>query len=524
MQHLSIRKLSFTGLVALAVFSVWPAGQVLASGTLIITSPAAGSTQSGTITLQAAASEQSSILAVQFLVDGSSVGPETGEVPYAYTYDTTQLTNGTHTIGARGRQISGDYIPAADVSINVSNAVPMTIDNLSVSSNSATCVTFSWTTSRPTSFQLDYGLSLAFGRTVSSALRATAHKVTIARLGAASPYYARIIGWDQNFVSATKADITFTTAELQGNAALPQVSLGSSKTGNSVSGSLTLTATPGEDLSPTGEGIGGVDGIWFLVDGVDVGTKVSSQPYTISFDTRTVPNGSHTFLAIIADRAGNTGISNAVTLSISNAGSSGASSGPSSSGAAVSVDSSQARLVNASGTFYLISSGQRYGITDPGVLASYGFQFKDASSATAADTDLPQASLLAPGEGSLVKKSSDPTVWFISGGAKRGFVSADVFLGQGFKWGNVLTVSAEVLDSLPAGSNLFDPSAAHLDGIYVNAGGTIYKIAQGTRRGIPSMDVYNSWNVDNDFSQVVPANAADLALPVGSNLERRSAG
>jgi hypothetical protein len=184
-----IRPVSFTSLILLLVFSVvLMARPVFAEAALTITAPVAGATVSKTITLQAVAAEQSGILAVQFLVDGNSVGPETGEVPYAYTLDTTQLTNGAHTIGARGRSVSGDYINAVEVPITVNNPAPLTIDNLSVVSNSATCVTVLWTTSRPTSFQLDYGLSLGFGKTVASNLLNSVHKVTLARLSPSAPY------------------------------------------------------------------------------------------------------------------------------------------------------------------------------------------------------------------------------------------------------------------------------------------------------------------------------------------------
>lgn len=82
-------------------------------------------------------------------------------------------------------------------------------------------------------------------------------------------------------------------------------------------------------------------------------------------------------------------------------------------------------------------------------------------------------------------------------------------------------VAAEVLDPLPRGADLTDPQARHLPGVYILDRGTVYRIERTERRGIPSLAVYNSWNPDNDFSNLVAANAADLAFPVGSNLEER---
>jgi hypothetical protein len=37
----------------------------------------------------------------------------------------------------------------------------------------------------------------------------------------------------------------------------------------------------------------------------------------------------------------------------------------------------------------------------------------------------------------------------------------------------------------------------------------------------PSLEVYNSWHKDNDFSQVVKANKLDLQLPKGEAVSKR---
>ena len=98
------------------------------------------------------------------------------------------------------------------------------------------------------------------------------------------------------------------------------------------------------------------------------------------------------------------------------------------------------RLVNDHGTFYVIVNGQRYGVTDPGILNSYGLNFKDATAATAPDLALGVAANLPPASGSLVK-TADPTVYLISGRQRYGFVSSKVFTGLGYKFSSVLTVT-----------------------------------------------------------------------------------
>ena len=71
------------------------------------------------------------------------------------------------------------------------------------------------------------------------------------------------------------------------------------------------------------------------------------------------------------------------------------------------------------------------------------------------------------------------------------------------------------------GSLVVDIEASHLDGVDINDKGTIYWLSGGKKYGYASMEVYNSWHKDNDFSQVVPANNADKALPYGGDIQKR---
>lgn len=184
--------------------------------------------------------------------------------------------------------------------------------------------------------------------------------------------------------------------------------------------------------------------------------------------------------------------------------------------------SSSVKLINSNGTFYLIKNSQRQGVTNPGMLFSYGFEFKDAVPATTADQALPEGSLLLPSGGSLVKSKEDPTVYLISQGQRYGFVSAKVFTALGFKFSSVLVVTNPELQALPKASNLSDGKATHLPGIDINKDGTIYWFGQDNfLHGYPSLEVYNSWHKDNDFSQVVLANAQDNLLPVGEAASMR---
>jgi hypothetical protein len=92
----------------------------------------------------------------------------------------------------------------------------------------------------------------------------------------------------------------------------------------------------------------------------------------------------------------------------------------------------------------------------------------------------------------------------------------------GFSFARVLEVLVNELVALPEGPLINNADAAHGPGVYVLIDGTVYRINdQGQKQGVPSIEVWNSLNIDNNFSGVVPGNDADRLLPVGPVLTPR---
>ena len=56
-----------------------------------------------------------------------------------------------------------------------------------------------------------------------------------------------------------------------------------------------------------------------MVDGLTIGGEVTLAPYSLAWDSTSVPDGSHTITALARDAAGNTATSAAVTVTVSNA-------------------------------------------------------------------------------------------------------------------------------------------------------------------------------------------------------------
>jgi hypothetical protein len=86
-----------------------------------ITSPAAGATVSGTITMTANASDNVGVVGVQFLVDGVNVGAEATLAPYSAPWNTLSAANGSHVVTAVARDAAGNRGTAAPVTVNVFN-------------------------------------------------------------------------------------------------------------------------------------------------------------------------------------------------------------------------------------------------------------------------------------------------------------------------------------------------------------------------------------------------------------------
>jgi arylsulfatase A-like enzyme len=93
-----------------------------------LTKPLDGETLSGTVQLEATASDNIAVAGVQFEVDGVSVGAEDTSAPYQLLYDLSGLPNGPHTVGAIARDAAGNTGAATPVSITVAaDTLPPTV-------------------------------------------------------------------------------------------------------------------------------------------------------------------------------------------------------------------------------------------------------------------------------------------------------------------------------------------------------------------------------------------------------------
>ena len=88
--------------------------------TVSVTAPAGGATVSGTVPVTASASDNVAVASVEFWVDGAKKATDTS-APYSYSWDTTQVLGGPHTILVKAVDTSNNSA-STNAGVTVSNS------------------------------------------------------------------------------------------------------------------------------------------------------------------------------------------------------------------------------------------------------------------------------------------------------------------------------------------------------------------------------------------------------------------
>jgi hypothetical protein len=282
--------------------------------TVSIQAPLAGATVSGSATaITASAADNLAVAGVQFKVDGVNLGTEDVTSPYAATWNTTSVTNGTHTLTAVARDTAGNTTVSPAISIVVSNSdtvapavsIQSPLAGATVS-GSATTVTASATD--------NVGVS---------GVQLKVDGVNIGAEDVTSPYS---VTWNTTSAANGTHTLTAVARDATGNSTVsagisvvinnadtvaPTISIQSPSAGGTVSGSaLSITAIATDNV--------GIIGVQFKVDGVNVAAEDVTSPYSVTWNTTTAANGTHTLTAVARDAAGHTTVSTVVTVTVNN--------------------------------------------------------------------------------------------------------------------------------------------------------------------------------------------------------------
>lgn len=91
-----------------------------------VTSPANGATVSGTVSVNATASDNVGVTQMQLFIDGTLVASNTNATALSFSWSTDSVANGSHTIVSKAFDAAGNAATSATITVTVSNGTPNT--------------------------------------------------------------------------------------------------------------------------------------------------------------------------------------------------------------------------------------------------------------------------------------------------------------------------------------------------------------------------------------------------------------
>ncbi|HEX6177008.1 MAG TPA: Ig-like domain-containing protein [Thermoanaerobaculia bacterium] len=280
-----------------------------------LVAPAASASVSGVVTVTANASDNVAVAGVRFYQGSVLLDAEDTTAPFSMSWDTTTTPNGVYSLTAVARDAAGNVTTSAPVSVTVSNiAVDTTPPSVAVQSpaHGATVAGI-----------VDI-VAVASDDTGVATVRFFVDGVALGSELDIAPY---VIEWNTtaaaNSVHVLEAEARDAAGNTSRSAAVqvmvsnvipdrtpPNVAVTSPVNGAAVSGTIEIAAGASDDV--------GVAGVRFFIGGAAIGGDVTTAPYRVTFDTKTVANGYYSLTAAAWDAAGNTRTSNPTTIVVEN--------------------------------------------------------------------------------------------------------------------------------------------------------------------------------------------------------------
>src|SRR5439155_151307 len=275
-----------------------------------VTSPADGSPVSGTVPVSASVTIIGSLTVrgVQFKLDGANLGAQDTSAPYSVPWNTTTASNGSHTLTAVATDLLGGTWTSDPVAVTVFNDTtpPSVPTGLTATAVSSSQINLSWTASSDNVGVSGYrvfrgGTQIATTSTTSFANTG---------LSASTTYSYTVAAYDAAGNLSAQSSSASATTPAPPDTTPPTVSITSPASGATVGGTTSVTANALHHVR--------VVGGHFLLGGANLGVEDAAAPYSVSWNTTTASNGSHTLTAVARDAAGNRTTSAAVTVTVFN--------------------------------------------------------------------------------------------------------------------------------------------------------------------------------------------------------------
>lgn len=268
--------------------------------------------------------------AVRLFVNGTQVASQAQTTPLA-------VTNGTLQIGGDAYpneffaglidevRIYNRALSIADLQIDMNTGIgvapsadttaPTVPTGLTATVSSVSQINLGWNASTDGVGVTGYRLERCQGAgctAFSQVAAPTVPSFVDSGLSANTSYTYRVRATDAagNLSGYSSAVSVTTSSSPAPDTTAPTVRISSPASGSTVSATTVVTAIASDNI--------GVAGVQFLLDGVALGAE-QGAPYSISWNTTTSGNGTHTLSARARDAAGNATVATNITVTVSNA-------------------------------------------------------------------------------------------------------------------------------------------------------------------------------------------------------------
>jgi len=186
--------------------------------TASITSPAAGATVSGTVSIQANASDNVGVTRVDFLVDGAVLSSDTTS-PYSASWNASGAANGPHSLTVRAFDAANNQKVSAAVSVTVNNgtttAPALTLSGVPASVRRGQTFTATATVTNSAATAAS-GFSVAISFTPSGSLRLQNPTTTSQSVPTIAAGGSQGVAWQMRADNAGTATLTMTLRDAGG--------------------------------------------------------------------------------------------------------------------------------------------------------------------------------------------------------------------------------------------------------------------------------------------------------------------
>jgi hypothetical protein len=277
------------------------------SPTVSVTAPANNATVSGNISVTANADDNVGVSKVEFYEDGALLSA-TNIAPYSYSWNSTTVTDGTHTLYAKAYDAAGNIKQSSNVTVTVRNDnTPPTVSISSPSNSAIVSGTVSVTTSASDNIgvsKVEFYVNGALQSTDTTSPYTFSWNTTSVANGSYT-LSAKAYDAANNVGSSSSVTVTVNNPDTT----VPTASISSPSNNATINGTVSVTATASDNV--------GVAKVEFYVNASLQATDTSS-PYSFSWNTTSVANGSYTLSAKAYDAASNVGSSANVSVTVNN--------------------------------------------------------------------------------------------------------------------------------------------------------------------------------------------------------------